>query len=227
MKGEDQSERQQGIEAAGLSFRYPGADFAIAVRELKIAPGEAVAITGPSGCGKSTLLRLLCGILQPDAGTIRLANSDLVSLPRSEQRELRLRKTGVVFQDFALLGYLTVEENILLPARLGGFADEAMRQRAAELAEAVQVSHRWGQPASRLSQGEQQRAAIARALVHQPAIVLADEPTAALDVIRRDLAGELLLSHARRQNAAVVVVTHDLELQSRLDRVVNFEELSA
>lgn len=221
----DVTDRQ--IVVSGLRFHYPEGEFSVSVSSLVIHAGEAVAILGPSGCGKSTLLRLITGLLVPDSGRVQLGADELCSLSPHARREFRLQRIGLVFQDFALLDYLTVKENILLPVRLGGLANHQVAVQAENLAERLEIGRHWNRLASELSQGERQRVAIARALVHQPAFVFADEPTASLDARRRDLVGNLLLEYARERRAPMILVTHDPALQSRFDRALNFEELAA
>lgn len=216
-----------GIEVSGLKFSYPGESFSIRVDSLTIKPGEAVAIVGPSGCGKSTMLRVLAGLLSPDEGRVQMGSHDVHTLSSHALRDFRLRQVGLVFQDFALLEYLTVEENVLLPMRLGGFEDKASLDRAHQLIDQLGIAKYTKRLTRELSQGERQRVAIARALAHQPAYLFADEPTASLDAARRDTVGALLLDYARTRNAPLILVTHDPALQDRFDRVVNFQELSA
>jgi putative ABC transport system ATP-binding protein len=217
----------KGIEVSGLKFAYPNESFSIRVDSLAILPGEAVAIVGPSGCGKSTMLRVLAGLLTPDAGDVKMGPNDVHKMSAQALREFRLRHVGLVFQDFALLEYLTVEENVLLPMRLGGFEDEASIARAQQLIEKLGIAMHASRLTRELSQGERQRVAIARALAHEPRYIFADEPTASLDAARRDTVGALLLDYARTRNAPLILVTHDPALQDRFDRVVDFTELSA
>ncbi|MBX7211120.1 MAG: ABC transporter ATP-binding protein [Verrucomicrobiaceae bacterium] len=216
-----------GITVSGLKFEYPNESFAIRVDSLVVMPGEAVAIVGPSGCGKSTLLRVMAGLLSPHAGRVQMGAHDVHSLSARALREFRLRSVGLVFQDFALLDYLTVEENVLLPVRLGGFDSESSVARAHELIGQLGIAVHTRRLTREISQGERQRVAIARALAHQPRFVFADEPTASLDAVRRDIVGSLLLDYARRESAPLILVTHDPALQQRFDRVVDFTELSA
>ncbi len=216
-----------GIEVSGLKFAYPGESFSIRVDSLVVAPGEAVAVVGPSGCGKSTLLRVLAGLLSPEAGEVRMGGASVHHMSARALREFRLRSVGLVFQDFALLEYLTVEENVLLPMRLGGFADDATHARAGQLIEQLGIARHARRLTRELSQGERQRVAVARALAHEPRFLFADEPTASLDAARRDTVGALLIEYARANNVPLVLVTHDHALQDRFDRVVDFETLSA
>ncbi|MDB6140868.1 MAG: transporter related [Verrucomicrobiaceae bacterium] len=196
------------------------------VRSLEVGQGEVVALVGPSGAGKTTLLKLISGILEAEAGGVVFEGEDLCGLPPMKRRERRLTRMGVVFQDFALMNYLTVEENLLLPLRLGNGATAAHETKARILADKLEVSRYWHKPAAKLSQGEQQRVAIARALVHEPTLVLADEPTASLDATRKMTAARLMLDDARARGAALIMVTHDPELLPLFDRVINLEDLA-
>jgi len=212
------------LTARDLQFAYPSGEFALRVPEFHAAAGEAVAIGGPSGSGKTTFLRLLSGILKPRNGEITVSGENLTQLPDSKLRALRLEKLGLVFQDFALLDYLSVEDNILLPARLHGTLNEALRTSARELTQRLEIGRHWKHLAGELSQGEQQRVAVARALVHSPQAVLADEPTSSLDLKRKSAVIDLLTAYAKEKQAALVVVTHDADLFSRLDRTVQVED---
>lgn len=212
------------LSARDLRFAYPNGEFALSVPAFDAHEGESVGIGGPSGAGKTTLLRLLCGILRPDAGEVSVAGEKLGALSASALRALRLKRLGLVFQDFALLEYLSVEDNILLPARLGNHISAELRTSARELAEKLEIVQHWKRLTRELSQGERQRVAVARALVHSPRVVLADEPTSSLDAKRKLIVMDLLGSYAKERRAALIVVTHDAELFARLDRTVNVEE---
>lgn len=213
------------LEVRDLNFRYPSGEGEVNVRSLQVAEGESLALVGPSGAGKTTLLKLIAGILPPLSGTLEIEGKALRGLSATARRELRLQRLGVVFQDFALLDYLTVGENLLLPVMLGGFAEMPHRVKARALVDRLEVGHYWDKRSAELSQGERQRVAIARALVHDPMLVLADEPTASLDSRRKDIAASLMLEDARARGAALIMVTHDPELLPRFDRVVNLEDL--
>jgi putative ABC transport system ATP-binding protein len=141
----------------------------------------------------------------------------------SARRAARLTQCGLVFQDFALLDYLTVEQNVLLPLRLTGKLLSEHAQQAHAMVERLDIGKHWRKLTSELSQGERQRVAIARALVHRPKVVLADEPTSSLDSRRKVLALDLLIHYTKEADAALVMVTHDTDLFARLDRVVNVE----
>lgn len=212
--------------AEHLRFRYPGGGFGLAFDRLELRAGEPLAVLGASGGGKTTLLRLLSGLLLPEAGQVRLDGGEpLGHLSTEARRTLRLRRMGLVFQDFALLDYLTVAENLLLPGRFLGLEAEPARERARQLAERLEIDAHWQQTAGRLSQGERQRVAVARALVHAPEFVFADEPTASLDPARRGRVMDLLLETSRAAGACLVVVTHDPEVADACPRRLRMEEL--
>lgn len=215
-----------GLQITDLRFAYPRSEASVRVRSLEVGRGEAVALVGPSGAGKTTLLRLIAGILEPASGGMVFDGEDLRAMTPQARRQMRLARVGVVFQDFALMDYLTVEENLLLPLRLGAGARAEHETRARTFADRLEVGRYWDKPAKELSQGEQQRVAIARALVHAPELVLADEPTASLDSDRKMTAARFMLDDARERKAALIMVTHDPELLPLFDRVINLEELA-
>ena len=214
--------------AEHLRFRYPGGGFGLALTRLELRAGEPLAVLGASGGGKTTLLRLLSGLLLPEAGRVCLDGGEpLGSLSSEARRTLRLRRMGLVFQDFALLDYLTVAENLLLPGRFLGLEPGPAEARARQLAEQLEIDAHWTQTAGRLSQGERQRVAVARALVHAPDFVCADEPTASLDPARRGRVMDLLLEASRAAGAGLVVVTHDPEVAEACPQRLRMEELRA
>ncbi len=187
---------------------------------LEIGRGEFVALLGQSGSGKSTLLNLLGGIDLPDAGQIRIADQTLTDLPEAERTRFRRRHVGFVFQFFNLIPTLTVEENLLLPLELNGTATAERRDSALALLDRVGLSDRRRSFPERLSGGEQQRLAILRAVVHEPWLLLADEPTGNLDTATSERVLELLLALHRQIATTVVMVTHSREIASRADRVL-------
>jgi putative ABC transport system ATP-binding protein len=181
---------------------------------LEIAPGEAVAVMGPSGSGKSTLLNLIAGLDRPTNGTITVAGQRIDRLSETGMARCRRRQIGMIFQFFNLLDDLTVADNVLLPAQLAGMRRSQARARARELLAALHIDrHRDAYP-GRLSGGERQRVAIARALVNRPAVLLADEPTGALDTATGEEIGQLLLE-LNRSGQTLVMVTHNPELAAR------------
>jgi putative ABC transport system ATP-binding protein len=181
---------------------------------LTVAPGEAVAVMGPSGSGKSTLLNLVAGLDRPSSGTVTVAGQRIDTLGETGVAKFRRRQIGMIFQFFNLLDDLTVADNVLLPAQLTGMRRGQARARAEELLAALRIErHRDAYP-GRLSGGERQRVAIARALVNRPALLLADEPTGALDTATSEEIGELLLD-LNASGQTLILVTHNPDLAAR------------
>jgi len=203
------------IRLTGVTKTYQaGAPPALADVSIGVAAGEVVAVMGPSGSGKSTLLNLVAGLDKPTTGTVTVAGRRIDALGEGALARFRARHVGIIFQFFNLLDDLTVEDNVLLPAQLAGASRRQARARAAELLERMGIGeHRDAYPA-RLSGGQRQRVAIARALVNSPELLLADEPTGALDTASGEEIGRLL----RELNAGgqtLVLVTHDPALAQR------------
>jgi putative ABC transport system ATP-binding protein len=186
--------------------------------DLDVASGEAVAVLGPSGSGKSTLLMTIAGLEPADRGTIRIAGTELTQLGEDELAAFRGRKVGIVFQSFHLIANMTALENVAVPLEIAGVAD-AFGRAEAELA-AVGLRDRLAHFPSQLSGGEQQRVAVARALAPRPAILVADEPTGNLDAQTGRLVADLIFERRRALATTLLLVTHDLTLADRCDRVV-------
>jgi len=186
---------------------------------LQLAGGEAVAITGPSGSGKSTLLNILGALDLPTRGEVRFNGTNLSQLREVELATLRNRQIGFIFQLHHLLPQCTVLENVLIPT-LTGKSTDADRSRAARLLERVGLQHRLTHRPGQLSGGECQRVAVARALINQPKLLLADEPTGSLDHANATALSQLLVELNREKGVALVVVTHSLELAKQLPRVL-------
>jgi putative ABC transport system ATP-binding protein len=215
------------IAVRNLEFGYPAGGFRLEVSDLRVESGECVALTGPSGCGKTTLIHLAAGILEASSGSIEVAGLDMASLGQTDRQDLRVLKVGLVFQEFELLEYLDVLDNVLLPYRLTPLLElgEDVCTRARQLIDDMgigEVAHRFP---DQLSQGERQRVALCRALVTNPAVVLGDEPTGNLDPVNRDHVIDALLGYGRSNGAPVLVVTHDHDLLPRFDRSVDISEL--
>src|SRR5579864_5832737 len=203
------------VQLNDVTKRYDGSvQPAVDGITLEIGPGEAVAVMGPSGSGKSTLLNLIAGLDRPTNGTITVAGQRIDRLSETGMARCRRRQIGMVFQFFNLLDDLTVVDNVLLPAQLAGMPRSQARARAGELLAALRIEpHRDAYP-GRLSGGERQRVAIARALVNRPAVLLADEPTGALDTATGEEIGQLLLD-LNRSGQTLVMVTHNPDLAAR------------
>jgi len=211
------------ITIQDLDFRYRGGPFRLAIDALRVDAGETVAITGPSGSGKTTLLHLVAGILGPDAGRIEVDGTDLGALDDARRRAFRIARVGLVFQEFELLDYLSVEDNILLPYRIATALEltAGVKRRTAELAERAGIGDKLRRRARQLSQGERQRVAVCRALLPSPPLLLADEPTGNLDPENRDRVMGMLLEDAERRPATLVVVVHDHALLPRFGRTID------
>jgi putative ABC transport system ATP-binding protein len=184
---------------------------------LELAPGEAVAVMGPSGSGKSTLLNLIAGLDRPTSGTVTVAGERVDKLSETGLARFRRRRIGMIFQFFNLLDDLTVEDNVLLPAQLAGLRRGQARARAGELLTALRIGQYRNAYPGRLSGGERQRVAIARALVNRPELLLADEPTGALDTATGEEIGQLLCD-LNASGQSLVLVTHNPELAARYAR---------
>jgi len=191
--------------------------------DLRVAPGEFVAIMGPSGSGKSTLLNVLGALDRPDAGRYRLAQDEISALDDDAASDVRNRRIGFVFQSFHLLPRLTVLENVLLPQRYARHADAGAAERAVALLERIGLGQRVGHLPGQLSGGQLQRAAIARALLNQPALLLADEPTGNLD--SRSAADVLaLLRELHAGGQTLVLVTHDPAIAAGAQRTIHLRD---
>jgi len=202
----------------------------LAIEELQVVAGEAVFLYGPSGCGKSTLLGLLAGVLLGSQGAVGVLGRDWAALPAGRRDAFRADHVGFIFQQFNLLPYLSVRDNVLLPCRFS--AARAQRAgppvAAAEglLAQVGLPPRLWTRPAAELSVGQQQRVAAARALIGAPELVIADEPTSALDAALRDSFMDLLLGACRAAGSTLIFVSHDELLAARFDRRLSLPDIN-
>ncbi|MCC7105454.1 MAG: ABC transporter ATP-binding protein [Chloroflexi bacterium] len=211
------------VEARALRKTYTSGSLSVeALRgvSLSIERGELVAIAGSSGCGKSTLLHCLSGLDAFDGGDVWLAGVSLRGMSERRKNELRVRKTGFVFQSYHLLPILTARENVELPLQLAGRSAGESRRRALELLALVGLADRADHLPSQLSGGQQQRVAIARALANSPDVIWADEPTGNLDSETADEVFRLLLRLQREQHQTLVIVTHDEQIARQVDRIL-------
>ena len=217
------SDTIHALEAVGLNRTYGGGAQGLAALKnvsLTVSRGEVVAIMGPSGSGKSTLLFILAGLDQPDAGSVKLANTSWASLSGSARAQFRRRNCGFIAQGLSLLPQATAAENVEVPLLLEGIDALQRSRRVSEALERVGLTNLAGSLTDELSGGEQQRVAIARALVLGPAVVLADEPTGSLDSATAQSVVEYLVEEAKERGSAVILVTHDPAIARHAHRVV-------
>jgi len=214
------------INIDDIRFHYPHGEFILAIDKLNILRGEKVAVIGPSGSGKTTLLNLVAGILLPQKGTIQIDEFVVSSQKNSSRRDFRITNIGFIFQDFGLLDYLNVKDNILHPHRITSVLrlTKDVRQRALLLCEQLGISDKLGRHPNDLSHGERQRVAICRALLSQPKLLLADEATGNLDPDNKLHILELLFQAVENHNATLLAVTHDQELLTHFNRVIDFRD---
>jgi putative ABC transport system ATP-binding protein len=211
------------IKLTDIEFTYGENSFRLHIPLLEIISGDTLAITGRSGSGKSTLLNIISGILIPQGGKVQIDDVLLSDYPFADRQDFRLLKMGLVFQEFELLEYLDLLDNVLLPYYMSPLLEltPEVKDRARELLTLVGLEEKYNRKPANLSQGERQRVAVCRALVTQPPLVLSDEPTGNLDAGNRDIVINALTTYAEESGATLVVVTHDMELipsfQSRLD----------
>ena len=207
----------------GVRLRF-GRTVALDDLSFAVEKGETVAITGPSGCGKTSLLHVLSGLLRPDAGEVYFGSRELSAESDAARSRLRLTSFGFVLQFGDLVPELTLGENVELPLRMTGVRAAVAHRRALHLLEELGIGDLASRQAGAVSGGQAQRAAVARALVHEPQVVFADEPTGALDSTSGEAVLDCLFAAARQRRAAVVVVTHAAEVAQRADRVVRMRD---
>ena len=217
------------IRIGDLEFTYGRGGFRLHVPELLIRSQEQVAIIGPSGSGKTTLLNLIAGIAVPESGTVRVGEHEVSALHDAARRDFRIRHIGFVFQDFELVEFLSTHDNVLHPFRISSALQlsEEVVNRSIRLAKSMGLENMLHRKPGQLSQGEKQRVALCRAMLPDPRIVLADEPTGNLDPDAKRQVVEYLTVHARKSSATLVMVTHDHSLLEHFDRVIDFAEFSS
>ena len=219
--------RGEGLSVDHVTKRFGSGDAeVVAVRDvsLEVAPGEVVLIMGPSGSGKTTLLLMLGALLKPTDGSIRLDGLELSALSEGKLPDVRLRHFGFIFQDFNLLSALNVQDNVSIAAELMGVSRKEARKKAASLLTELGLGRRLRFSPEKLSGGEKQRVAIARALINDPALILADEPTANLDSSHGHETMRLLREIAKTRGRSVVIVSHDQRIRDIADRVLWLED---
>lgn len=222
------------IEIQQLRYRWPGNDHdTLSIEQLVVETGERFFLRGPSGCGKSTLLSLLGGVIAPDSGTISVDHRAISDLSATQRDRWRSDNLGLIFQQFNLLPFLSITENVLLPCRFSSArrsrataGGNSLIEEARRLLKALDLDPAaFAGTVGNLSVGQQQRVAAARALIGAPSLILADEPTAALDADARDRFIALLLAEATAAGSTVMVVSHDLGMASSFDRDIDLQSL--
>ena len=213
------------LQLENISREFPSAENGEPLRvlrglSLEIDHGESIAIVGPSGCGKSTLLNIIGTLDQPTTGKVTLDGQDLNTLNGNALAALRNRKIGFIFQSHHLLPQCTVMENVLVPTLAHGQATATDEERGRRLLERVNLSDRLAHRPAQLSGGERQRVAVVRALINQPKLLLADEPTGALDQATADKLGQLLVELNQEENVTLITVTHSADLANRMARTL-------
>jgi len=214
------------IKLSDINFGYPTGEFRLFIDELTVQAGEKVAVIGPSGSGKTTLLNLVAGILAPERGTVQIDTIEISSQNDTSRRDFRIANIGFIFQDFGLLDYLNIQDNILHPYRITDALKLTgdVRNRATILAEQMGIADKSARHPTDLSHGERQRVAICRALLPRPKLILADEATGNLDPKNKVRILELLFRSVDKNYATLLAVTHDQELLPYFDRVVDFHD---
>jgi len=214
------------IKLSDINFSYPSGEFRLYIDELSVQAGQKVAVIGPSGSGKTTLLNLVAGILAIEKGTVLVDNTEISSQNDKSRRDFRITNIGFIFQDFGLLDYLNIQDNILHPYRITDALKITgdVQNRAKMLAEQMGILDKVDRHPSDLSHGERQRVAICRALLPKPRLILADEATGNLDPKNKVRILKLLFGSVEKQDATLLAVTHDQELLPYFDRVVDFQD---
>lgn len=220
------------LQATGLTFAWKGQpEPCLQIDTLTLQGGEQMLLLGPSGGGKSTLLGLLGGVLQPTQGEVQLLGQTFSGLRASARDRLRANHVGFIFQQFNLVPYLSLEDNVLLPCHFSAVrrqrAGSNPRATARELLQALELpADAWQRPVTGLSVGQQQRAAAARALIGHPELLIADEPTSALDSINRDRLMQLLMAQLKKTGGTLLVVSHDEQLRPHFGRVLQLADIN-
>ena len=208
-----------------LFFQYPDSQFQLNIDNLGFDQGSKSAIIGTSGYGKTTMLNIIAGIITPQKGSVKVKDQMINTLGDAERRNFRIQHIGFIFQDFKLIPYLNVMDNILLPYRINStisMNNETM-QSALSIAEELGIDDKMKKYPAKLSQGEKQRVAICRALLNRPSLILADEPTGNLDPENKKRIMDILFDSVEKFKATLITVTHDHEMLKGFDRVIDFK----
>ena len=219
---------KQILQIEDLKFWYTGKGFQLEIPNLKINKGSKVAILGKSGSGKTTLAHLISGILKPKSGRIRFMGQDTTDLSDRERRAYRIKNIGFIFQEFELIEYLNVLDNLILPYKLNkslSLTEETIN-KAKAIAERIEIENKLHKYPNQLSGGERQRLATARALITSPALVIADEPTGNLDTQTANKVLSEIINQSSKSNSTLLMITHDPRLLESFDQVIDLNKLT-
>jgi putative ABC transport system ATP-binding protein len=219
------------VEIHNLEFSYPDGEKILSIPEWSLKTEEKIFLYGPSGTGKTTFLEILAGVLVPQKGMVQFLSTDLVTLSASERDQFRAAHMGYIFQNFNLIPYLSVEENIALPCRLSRerrahLEEKNINQEIHHLCDSLGIAELLNKNVSKLSVGQQQRVAVARALLGKPSLILADEPTSALDYDHREKFLNLLFELCAECKTGLVFVSHDRSIEHLFDRSLSLHEIN-
>ena len=219
---------KQILQIEDLKFWYTGKGFQLEISNLKINKGSKVAILGKSGSGKTTLAHLISGILKPQSGLIRFMGQDISDLSDGERRAYRIKNIGFIFQEFELIEYLSVLDNLILPYKLNKSLslNEETINRAKAIAGRIEIENKLHKYPNQLSGGERQRLATARALITSPALVIADEPTGNLDTQTANKVLNEIINQSSKSNSTLLMITHDPRLLESFDQVIDLNKLT-
>ena len=213
------------VALENVFFQYPDAEFRLNIDNLSFEQGSKTAIIGTSGYGKTTMLNIIAGIITPQKGSVKVNDQIINKLEDAERRNFRIQRIGFIFQDFKLIPYLNVMDNILLPYRINSSIsmNNETLQSAVSIAEELGIQDKMKKYPSKLSQGERQRVAICRALLNRPSLILADEPTGNLDPENKKKIMDILFDSVDKFKATLITVTHDHDMLRGFDRTIDFK----
>jgi putative ABC transport system ATP-binding protein len=214
------------LQISDLHFQYPASDFKIEVSDIKITQGSKIAISGKSGSGKTTLIHLISGILKPQSGEILFFDKSITDMNDKEIRKHRISNIGFIFQEFELLDYLNVMDNLIIPYKINKSLslDEEIKNKAKEIANRIGIGNKLDQHPKQLSGGERQRLAIARALITSPPLIIADEPTGNLDNKTSNIVMDEITDQVSYTNSTLIMISHNNELISSFDEIIDIQE---
>ena len=214
------------LQIRDLHFQYPASDFKIEISDIKITQGSKIAISGKSGSGKTTLIHLISGILKPQSGKILFYDKSITDMNDKEIRKHRISNIGFIFQEFELLEYLNVMDNLILPYKINKslVLDAEIKDKAKEIANRIGIGNKLDQHPKQLSGGERQRLAIARALITSPPLIIADEPTGNLDEKTSNIVMDEITDQVSYTNSTLIMISHNNELISSFDETIDIQE---